>query len=149
MCYCVRIIHVLLFCYYKCNLFNHSDDKLWRSRMFITNLQLYQIYWNRTKYLGSRITMLKKPSWPWSYGSCIYNYYYAICAYHHWCCGFDSRPGRGVQHYVIKFVSDLRQVVGFLRVLWFPPPIKLTPRYNWNIVESGIKHHKTMQPTNI
>jgi hypothetical protein len=32
----------------------------------------------------------------------------------------------GVQHYVIKFVSDLRQVGGFLRVLRFPPPIKLT-----------------------
>ena len=31
-----------------------------------------------------------------------------------------------VQHYVIQFVSDLRQVVGFLGVLWFPPPIKLT-----------------------
>jgi len=25
---------------------------------------------------------------------------YAIVAYHHWCCGFDSRSGRGVQHYV-------------------------------------------------
>ena len=31
-----------------------------------------------------------------------------------------------IQHYVIKFVSDLRKVVGFLCVLWFPPPIKLT-----------------------
>jgi hypothetical protein len=31
-----------------------------------------------------------------------------------------------IQHYVIKFVSDLRQVSGFLRVLWFPSPIKLT-----------------------
>jgi hypothetical protein len=31
-----------------------------------------------------------------------------------------------IDHYVIKFVSDLRQVDGFLRVLWFPPPIKLT-----------------------
>jgi hypothetical protein len=31
-----------------------------------------------------------------------------------------------IQHYVIKFVSDLRQVGGFLSVLWFPPPIKLT-----------------------
>ena len=27
---------------------------------------------------------------------------------------------------VIKFVSDLRQVGGFLYVLYFPPPIKLT-----------------------
>ena len=31
-----------------------------------------------------------------------------------------------IQHYVIKFVSDLRQVCGFLQVLRFPPPIKLT-----------------------
>ena len=31
-----------------------------------------------------------------------------------------------MQHYVIKFVSDLRQISGFLRVLWFPPPIELT-----------------------
>jgi hypothetical protein len=35
----------------------------------------------------------------------------------------ESGSGRGVQHYVIKFVSDLRQVGGFLR---FPPPLKLT-----------------------
>ena len=31
-----------------------------------------------------------------------------------------------IQHYVIKFVSDLRMVCGFLRVHRFPPPIKLT-----------------------
>ena len=46
-----------------------------------------------------------------------------------------------IQHYVIKFVSYLLQVSGFLRVLWFPPPIKRLPWYNWNIVESGVKHH--------
>jgi len=44
---------------------------------------------------------------------------YAISAYHHLCCEFESRSGRGVQHYVIKFVSDLRQVGGFLRVSGF------------------------------
>jgi hypothetical protein len=33
-----------------------------------------------------------------------------------------------IQHYVIKFVSDLRQVGGFLRVLGFPLPIKLTTK---------------------
>jgi hypothetical protein len=88
-----------------------------------------------------------------------------------------------IQHYVIKFVSYLRQVGGFLLVIRFPPNnsqnhklidmicstwcnlfsllryklidgivvfiyIKATfntnrPRYNWNIVESGVKHHKT------
>ena len=51
---------------------------------------------------------------------------YAISAYHHSCYEFESQSGRGVQHYVIKFVSDLRQVSGFLRALRFPPPIKLT-----------------------
>jgi hypothetical protein len=51
---------------------------------------------------------------------------YAISAYHRWFCEFESRSGRSVQHYVIKFVSDLCQVGGFLRVLQFPPQIKLT-----------------------
>ena len=31
-----------------------------------------------------------------------------------------------IQPYVIKFVSDLRQVSGFLQVIRFPPSIKLT-----------------------
>ena len=31
-----------------------------------------------------------------------------------------------IQQYVITFVTDLRQVGGFLRVLQFPPSIKLT-----------------------
>jgi hypothetical protein len=31
-----------------------------------------------------------------------------------------------IQYYMIKFVSDLQQVDGFLRVLRFPPSIKLT-----------------------
>jgi hypothetical protein len=39
----------------------------------------------------------------------------------------SSNPGNGevysIEHYVKKFVSDLRQVGG---VLWFPPPTKLT-----------------------
>jgi len=51
---------------------------------------------------------------------------YASIPYHHWCCEFESRSGRAVQHHVIRFVSDLRQIGGFIRVLQFPPPIKLT-----------------------
>ena len=30
-----------------------------------------------------------------------------------------------MQHYVIKFVSDLRQVDGFLWLFWFPPLITM------------------------
>ena len=40
---------------------------------------------------------------------------YAISAYHHWYCEFESRSGRGAQRYVIKFVSDVQQVGGVLR----------------------------------
>ena len=42
----------------------------------------------------------------------------------------SSNPANGevysIQHYVIKFVSDLGQVGGFHRVLRFPPLIILT-----------------------
>jgi hypothetical protein len=40
-----------------------------------------------------------------------------------------------MQQYVLKFVSDLRQVGGFLQVLRFPPPIKQR------------KHSNIYQPT--
>ena len=52
-------------------------------------------------------------SWSWSYGSWI-------------------------QHYVKKFVSDIRQVGGFLRVLRFPSPVKLTATIQ-------LKHHNPNQ----
>ena len=53
---------------------------------------------------------------------------YTICDYHHGRCGFESRSGEvySIQHYMIKFVSDLRHVSGFLPEFRSPPPIKLT-----------------------
>jgi hypothetical protein len=47
---------------------------------------------------------------------------YEISAYHHW-HEFESCVGEvySIQHYVIKFVSNLWQVRDFLQVLWFPP----------------------------
>jgi hypothetical protein len=41
---------------------------------------------------------------------------------------FELRSWRGVLDTTLcdQVVSDLPQVSGFLRVLWFPPPIKLT-----------------------
>ena len=51
-----------------------------------------------------------------------------------------------IQHYAIILVSYLRQVGGFLLVLWVPLPIKNSlPWYNWNIVVSDIKHQKPSQ----
>jgi hypothetical protein len=44
----------------------------------------------------------------------------------------SSNPAHGeaysIQHYMIKFVSDLRQVGGYIRVLRFLPPKKRTAR---------------------
>ena len=53
---------------------------------------------------------------------------YAISAYHHRSCEFDSRSGNlcSIQHYVIQFFCDFRQVSAFLQAIRFPPPIKPT-----------------------
>jgi hypothetical protein len=47
-----------------------------------------------------------------------------------------------IQHYVIKFISDLWQDGGFLWVLQFHPTRKRSSRYNWNIIERGVNNHK-------
>ena len=77
---------------------------------------------------------------------------YAISSYHHCCCKFESRSWRGVQHYMIMFASDLRQVGGFLWVLRFPPSIKLNAKHDiaeilLKVALSTIK--QTKQQTNV
>ena len=65
--------------------------------------------------------------WSWSYGSWMYNYLCNQCVspLKLWVrIPFMTRCF-SIQHYVIKFVNDLRQVGGFIRVFRFPPPIKL------------------------
>ena len=61
----------------------------------------------------------------------------------------SSNSARGevysLQHYVIKFVSDLRPVCCFLRDSGFLRQYNRSPRYNWNIVESGVNHHNHNQ----
>ena len=50
-----------------------------------------------------------------------------------------------IQHYVIKLVCDLLQVSGFLQYSSFLHQQNWPPRDNWNIFESGVKHHKSKQ----
>ena len=59
----------------------------------------------------------------------VFTITYAIGAYIHWICEFESRSSEVylIQHYVVKFVSDLRQVCGFLWTILFPQKITLTP----------------------
>jgi len=51
-----------------------------------------------------------------------------ISAYHNQSCEFEPCSWQDVLDTTLcdKFVSGLRQVGGFLQVLQFPPPIKLT-----------------------
>ena len=53
-----------------------------------------------------------------------------------------------IQHYVINVVSDLRQVGSFLRVLQFPPPIKLTAeillKYSWNTTRWTLRNNQSI-----
>jgi hypothetical protein len=51
---------------------------------------------------------------------------YAYGDYHHLCWEFEYRLGRGVQHYVIEFVSDLWQADVFSGHTGFLHLIKLT-----------------------
>jgi hypothetical protein len=53
-------------------------------------------------------------SWSWSYGSWIYNYLWNQCLSPQalW-VRIHSGEAYSIQHYVIQFVSDLRQVGGF------------------------------------
>jgi len=62
---------------------------------------------------------IQEPSW--SYGSWIYNYLCNQCI-----SPLTLWVLIQLRWYVMKVVSDLRQVGGFLQVLRFPPPIKLT-----------------------
>ena len=75
----------------------------------------------------------------------------AVSAYYHWSCEFESHSWQGVLDTILcdKFVSDMQQVSGFLRVLRFPQTIKLTCTISLHIVESGIKYHKPNQTKSI
>jgi hypothetical protein len=63
---------------------------------------------------------------------------YVIRLYDHLSCEFKSHSGEvhSIQHYVIKLVSDLRQVSGFLLVTWFPPPVNFSIQLNLAISNS-------------
>ena len=48
------------------------------------------------------------------------------------------RLGWGVQHYVIKFVSDLRHVGDFSMYSDFPHQWNWSPRYNWSLLKVAL-----------
>jgi hypothetical protein len=47
-------------------------------------------------------------------------------------------------HVLTRYTRMNIERQGFYKI-YIPPPINWQPRYNWNIVESGVKHHKPQQ----
>jgi hypothetical protein len=84
-----------------------QDSTMYLTVVWLGTGRLYWLIQDSTMYLNV------------GYGSWIYNYLVV-----------SSNTVRGevypIQIYMIKFISDFRQVDVFLRVLQFPPPIKRT-----------------------
>jgi hypothetical protein len=73
----------------------------------------------------------------------------AISAYHQKSCEFESRSWKGVLDITLcDKVCEWLATIHFLQVLLVSSTNKTeTPQNNWNIVESGVKHHKPTEQT--
>ena len=78
-----------------------------------------------------------EPSWSWSYGSWIYNYLSNL---------YLSPLTLWVESRSLRGVLDITLCGKVCR--WFSPGTMVSstdlnwpPRYNWNIIESCVKHH--------
>ena len=93
----------------------------WTAAIWVISLFLLKLVVSRSKYMrGRRDCMVVG-----------FTTTYAISTYHHSRWEFQSHSGDTTCDQVYQWPATSR---------WFSPGI---PRYIWNIVESGIKHHKT------
>jgi hypothetical protein len=91
----------------------------------VPSIPMFSFLYNEIPYSTIHVASylfktLSWPSWPWSYGSWIYNYL----------CNQCLSPLMWIQ--ILLRRCDLPQVGGFIRVLQFPPvsPIKKTDRHD-------------------
>ena len=78
---------------------------MWLTKMWVSIFMSMTRFWNNLKQVQSNSKGGRRGRDRMVVG---FTTSYAISAYHHWCRKLESRRGRGVQHYVLKFVSDLR-----------------------------------------
>jgi hypothetical protein len=127
-------------------------------RTFSTNFRRH--FWNLTTsvpydpdilivlyYMWLHVYVLQGPSWPWSYGSWIYN---NLC--NHCLPSVTLWVRISIRARCTTLCDKVCQWRATGR--WFSagPPVSSTrktwpPRYNWNIAESGVKHHQTNKQT--
>jgi len=88
------------------------------------------------------ILSFQGPSWSWLYDSWIYNYlwYQCLLSLKFWVRTPLPRSWRGVLDTTLCDKVCDRSVV-FSGYSGFLHQLNWLPRYNWNIFESGVKHH--------
>ena len=74
---------------------------------------------------------------------------YAISAYHHWCFEFESRSGRGAQHYVINLSVTCGRSEVFSRYSGFLHQWNKPPQYNWTINQTNKTYSRWSRPLDI
>ena len=120
---------------------------LFLKRIVRTKLDIYVFILSHYLYIGNRCLILfqKEIYNHYMWKSCLKLRIHVLRQGRLLWYVMKSNPAHGevysTQQYVIKFVSDLRLVGGFLLVLPFLHQLNGPPRYNWNIVESDAKHH--------
>ena len=101
----------------------------------IKHVKIYRSYQNIVRVIVRHLLTVG-PSWPWSYGSWIYNY---LC---NQCISLLK-----LRVWILLIVRILNttlcdKVCQWLAAgQWFSPPIKRRPQYNWNMVKRVVKHH--------
>ena len=120
----------------------------------IINISLVDIEldsaWDKNYHLLSiRVRLVsvhsEGPLWSWSYGSWIYNYLCNQCLSQ---LTFEPHLQTRCIRYNIMWWSlwiTCNRSVVFYSQYGFLHKLNSPPRYNWNIFESSVKHHK---PTN-
>jgi hypothetical protein len=116
-------VHVSYPCMYWRTLWTLDTEEKWQGCKNKTN-KINTKLKQKKHYIGIYhllISDFKGPSWPWCYGSWIYYY-----QFNQWLSPLTLWVRILIRGRCTTFVSDLRKVGGFLQVLRFPPPIKLT-----------------------
>ena len=115
---------------------HHLDFYLWllyelKSLQFVSRVVCvgYIVNLYCLSYSFKSLFILSYMSWSWSHGSWIYNY---LC---NQCLSIQ------ITKYVIKLSVTCERSVVFSRYSCFLHQKNWSPRYNSNIIESGIKHH--------
>jgi hypothetical protein len=102
---------------------------------------IFVVWWYKSKTRKIGIHLIQGAPWSWSYVKLDLQLHIQSVPIITKLVSSNSThiEVSSIQHYMIKFVSDLQQVVGFLCVLRILPPINLTAKCN-NYINATNQH---------